>query len=108
MRKPLRSEEKAKRKLDRANQYRLEKIESAKTRGKAWLTELCSIFGACERCETLSILDVHHVRGRAGTLLCDQRYWKLVCSCCHRWIHDNPEQARNGGWLAERGEWGRS
>ncbi len=107
MRKPLRSEEKSQRKLDRMKQYRIEKIEAAKTRGKVWLHELRAIFGTCERCDTISILDVHHVRGRAGALLCNQQYWKLVCSCCHRWIHDNPEQARSGGWLAQPGDWGR-
>jgi hypothetical protein len=27
----------------------------------------------------------------------------LVCAACHRAIHENPEQAREAGWLVRQG-----
>lgn len=34
-------------------------------------------------------------------MLCDVRYWMLVCRTCHAWIHLNPDEARKRGWLGE-------
>ena len=47
----------------------------------------------------------HHTRGRAGTLLIDQRYLMMVGPKEHRLIHDNPEEARARGFLCPRGLW---
>jgi len=52
-----------------------------------------------------AITDVHHMRGRIGNLLHDQRYWLAVSRAGHEWIHRNPAEARKHGWLAEKGEW---
>lgn len=52
--------------------------------------------------------DIHHVRGRIGKLLMDQRYWLAVSRKGHRWIHDNIEEARKRGWIAQRGDWGKA
>lgn len=52
--------------------------------------------------------DIHHIRGRAGKLLLDERYWIGVCRNAHNFIHDNPEIARKAGLLAQRGEWGKA
>ncbi len=43
----------------------------------------------------------HHVRGRTGPLLRDQRYWLASCSgeCHPQFIHDNPSTARRLGLL---------
>lgn len=49
--------------------------------------------------------EVHHVRGRLGRLLRDQRFWLAVSKQGHRWIHEHPAQARRYGWLCERGQW---
>lgn len=49
----------------------------------------------------------HHIRGRAGALLCDSRYWLAVSKRGHQLIHENPERARHLGWLAQKGDWGR-
>src|SRR5947207_1738497 len=49
---------------------------------------------------------VHHVRGRAGALLLDERFWLAVSQRGHRWIHDQPEAARELGLLCEAGKWG--
>lgn len=51
-------------------------------------------------------VEVHHIRGRIGKLLRDQRYWVAMSSSGHRWIHDNPKEAMKMGLLAGRGEWG--
>lgn len=49
--------------------------------------------------------DVHHTRGRAGSLLLDWRYWRPVCRYCHDWIAQHPDAARAEGMLCERGLW---
>jgi hypothetical protein len=49
--------------------------------------------------------DLHHLRGRAGSLLMDGFYWMPVCRTCHNWIGDNPEKARAVGCLCQPGEW---
>ena len=107
MRRELRSEEKAKRKRDLAAAYEEAKVQAVRVRGKVWFAETRTIVGACDRCETVSLLDVHHIRGRAGKLLCDTRYWKLVCRTCHKHIHSHIEESRKRGWIAKPGEWGK-
>lgn len=49
--------------------------------------------------------DVHHSRGRAGSLLIDERFWIPVCRRAHNWIQANPERARALGLLCQPGEW---
>lgn len=49
--------------------------------------------------------DVHHTRGRAGTLLIDKRFWKAVSREGHNWINANPLDARKRGLICERGLW---
>lgn len=38
--------------------------------------------------------DIHHSRGRSGSLESDTRYWVGVCRYCHDWIHQHPAQSR--------------
>jgi len=49
--------------------------------------------------------DVHHLRGRAGSLLADTRYWLPVSRSAHVWIDANRDEARAKGWLCEKGDW---
>lgn len=49
--------------------------------------------------------EVHHLRGRLGTLLLDVRYWKAVSRARHEWIGRNVSLARSMGLLCQRGEW---
>ena len=49
--------------------------------------------------------DVHHTRGRAGTLLLDERFWLPVCRGAHRFIQENPAEARRLGLLCGVGQW---
>jgi hypothetical protein len=47
--------------------------------------------------------DRHHIRGKLGPLLRDQRYWLPVCRKAHAWIDAHRAEARKRGWLA--GPW---
>ena len=49
--------------------------------------------------------DIHHRKGRAGSLLTDTRHWNAVCRTAHVWIGANPEVARAMGLLCQPGEW---
>ena len=51
--------------------------------------------------------DIHHIRGRAGTLFLDTRYWLAVSREGHHYIDNHPEESRSKGWLCQRGDWGR-
>lgn len=57
--------------------------------------------------------DVHHKMGRVGfadqfardndiSLLHDQRFWLAVSRTGHRWIEENPVQAKERGWSMNR------
>ena len=49
--------------------------------------------------------DIHHIRGRAGTLLLDWRYWVGFCRECHEWVGAHPVAARSWGFLCQEGQW---
>lgn len=51
------------------------------------------------------ITEVHHMRGRAGTLLRDKRFWLGVSKAGHRWIHSHVAEARRRGWICAAGQW---
>jgi hypothetical protein len=59
----------------------------------------------CERCKCVEELELHHKRGRLGSLLPDHRYFAALCGKCHRWVHEHPAEARAAGWLEQ---WGKS
>lgn len=44
--------------------------------------------------------ELHHMRGRAGSNLCDERYLLPVCIECHAWIHSHTNEARKLGLMA--------
>jgi hypothetical protein len=52
-------------------------------------------------CKNLSE-DLHHAKGRVGNLLTDVRYFKALCRRCHRWVEENPEQAKALGLSLSR------
>lgn len=41
--------------------------------------------------------DLHHAKGRVGILLTDTRYFKALCRKCHRWVEENPTDAKSMG-----------
>ena len=53
-------------------------------------------------------LELHHTRGRLGTLLIDERFWLGVTPKTHRWIHEHPKDAVQRGLLCKPGEWNRA
>lgn len=83
--------------------------ESYRTRRDRFLAKLrnklCPVALAVWK-RKVPVAEVHHTRGRIGTLLNDERYWLAVSLIGHRWIHEHPQAARERGWLAERGSWG--
>ena len=46
--------------------------------------------------------EVHHMAHREGKLLLDARFFLPVCKSHHRFIHDNPEWAKQNGYLLPR------
>jgi hypothetical protein len=49
--------------------------------------------------------EVHHMRGRIGRLLADERFWCPSCRSCREFPHENPTRARELGILAPVSEW---
>ncbi len=43
--------------------------------------------------------EIHHVRGRIGAMLLDERYWLAASRSEHDWCHSHPSQARALGLL---------
>jgi hypothetical protein len=58
-----------------------------------------------ERCEintascTSVATEVHHTAYRTGTNYLDTNTWKASCRACHQWVHSNPKEARDLGFL---------
>jgi hypothetical protein len=50
-----------------------------------------------------TVTQIHHMRGRRGSLLRDQRHWLAVSAAGHDWIERHKEEARRHGWLCEKG-----
>ncbi len=44
---------------------------------------------------------VHHMAGREGALLLDERHWLAVSQWGHDYIRDHANEAREHGWLYE-------
>lgn len=65
--------------------------------------EICSARGAPVNEAT----EVHHLRGRLGSLLFDTRGFVPSCFSCRTWPHDHPREAREIGLLAIPRDWGR-
>lgn len=51
------------------------------------------------------ITEVHHMFGRVGRLLLDDRGWLGVSKQGHRFIHSNPEISKQHGWVCALGGW---
>src|SRR5207253_3439049 len=42
---------------------------------------------------------IHHAKGRRGTLLRNQKYWWPLCAAHHAWVHSHMKQARKLGLI---------
>lgn len=52
----------------------------------------------CPEYPNLPVEDIHHMRGREGSLLLDTRYWMAVSRKAHIKITNNPAWARSKGY----------
>lgn len=43
--------------------------------------------------------EIHHMNGREYNRLLDESEWLAVTRFGHAWIHANPKEAREKGWL---------
>lgn len=78
--------------VERRHQY-------IKAKNRFLLNRMCAVFPKKKASQ------IHHMRGRLGSLLLDERFWLPTSATGHRKIHDNPEWARSKGFLCEIGEW---
>jgi hypothetical protein len=51
--------------------------------------------------KTVRATEIHHTNGRENERLTDRMYWLAVSREGHKWIHANPELAREQGWLTK-------
>ena len=65
----------------------------------------------CERCVYLSEKygsrvmpsnQIHHKKGRTGSLLYNKRYFMACCDDCHKYIEANPKESKLKGWSISR------
>lgn len=52
----------------------------------------------CEICKC-EATEIHHKNGRNGERLNDTNYFMSICRYDHSYIHENPKQSREKGWL---------
>lgn len=43
--------------------------------------------------------EIHHINGREGIALCDEKNWVALSTIGHRWVHANPKQAMKHGLM---------
>jgi hypothetical protein len=46
--------------------------------------------------------EIHHKKGRLGSLLLDERFWLPVSLVGHTYIHNNPALSYEQGWMIKR------
>lgn len=61
----------------------------------------------CHRTSKTAKLENHHLRGRRGMLLFEQRHFITLCRKCHRWVHDNMQKADALGYI-HLSKWGQN
>lgn len=59
----------------------------------------------CARIVPRKRRELHHRKGRSGTLYLDVKYFMMLCGPCHRRVHNKPAWAIKHGLLAGAGEW---
>lgn len=98
--KPMRKVSKAKQKRLREEYYPAHREFLSKPENR-----FCGICLAKGQNPPNRSTEVHHVRGRAGTLLSDPRGFIPSCYPCRKVPHDNPRWAREVGILAPAHLW---
>lgn len=86
----------------------------SKTRGRQWNEYLpkkqafLQLFPRCWIAGCGQPSELHHVKGRVGKLLLDERHWVPLCHCHHigaLGVHRYHEAAMDKGLLGGMGEW---
>jgi ribosomal protein S27AE len=57
---------------------------------------------ACKRCGSKDDITLHHMVGKIGKRLYDSRYFCTLCFKCHRFVEENPQLAKEGGYSLDR------
>lgn len=47
-------------------------------------------------------ITLHHMKGRIGNDLTDDRYFKSLCLKHHNWVEENPKEAKELGLSVDR------
>lgn len=56
----------------------------------------------CARCSKSGRLQVHHILPRSAGGGHQQENLTALCLLCHIWVHDNPKESKEDGWLKDR------
>jgi hypothetical protein len=56
----------------------------------------------CEMCEERLATEVHHKKGRTGSLYLDVTWWAALDRDCHRFLTENPASAYAMGMSVRR------
>lgn len=93
---------KPRRRISSVSTVRRQRLAEYGRKSKQWKAKhfRCDFAG----CVAIGV-DIHHVFGRSGKLLTDERFWKILCRPHHDWVHANPDKARAIGLLAPTGCW---
>lgn len=95
--KPEPSPKKKRARINQISEKRKEQFKIYSVRRKLFLeaNPICPITGE-------KTVDIHHMRGRTGTLYLDENYWLAVSRDGHEKIENNPEWAKENGYSLNR------
>lgn len=87
----------------------INKVSDKQKKINAAYSVLCSQFKKdhpiCQariKCSGSLTTEVHHKRGRGKAYMLDSTTYLACCSDCHRWIEENPSQAKALGFSESR------
>lgn len=81
--------------------YKIRKLSKKRAAQNRIYLKMAKAFIADKFCPVTGFpaTEVHHINGRIGSLLTDERYFLAVSTEGHRWIHENVKEARSKGWI---------
>lgn len=108
-RRPIKREIKARKPIKQRSSKQAQRDAKYAPISKAHLAAFpwCGICAVRDRGQ-VPATEIHHARGRAGSLLFDRRFFVSSCFECRMWPHENPEAARALGVLASATDWNRT
>lgn len=81
-----------------SNHMRLTLKEYSRLKKEFIKDKICPVF------PHLKVVDIHHMKGKEGSLFLDTRYWLAVSLNGHILIELNPRWAKENGYSLSRGE----